>query len=123
MKKLKQHHHFIISTKKVEAENSKVYPLTVNRTINESELSEEEKEECRQQLRNCLKTNRKFIKDLREAKKPMVIHEKLMADKWRLHAMSMDKIRRYAKGDVPTIEEEIEDTEETGQESIEETSE
>jgi hypothetical protein len=120
MKKPKQHHHFILNTKKVEAENSKVYPLTVNQTIKLSDLSDEEKAECRQQLRTCLKTNRKFIRDLRAAKKPMMIHEKLMAEKWQLHAASMDKIRKYVLGDLPIVEEE---NEEETQEDVEETSE
>lgn len=109
MKKPKQHHHFVLNLKKSdEDENAKTYPLTVNRTIKLSKLSEIEKEECRQKLRICLKTNRKFIKDLRSAKKPMMIHEKLMAEKWQLHAASMDKIRSYVRGDAPLIDEELE---------------
>jgi hypothetical protein len=106
MKKPRQHHHFILNLKKVDDNSSKVYPLTVSQTIKRSNLSEVEKIECRNQLRACLKTNRKFIKDLRSAKKPMMIHEKLMAEKWQLHAASMDKIRKYVRGDIPFLEEE-----------------
>ncbi len=116
MKKPKQHHHFVLNLKKIDDENAKTYPLTVSRTIKNSDLSDEEKAECRKQLRNCLKTNRKFIKDLRAAKKPMMIHEKLMEEKWQLHAASMEKIRQYVRGDVPIVEEE---TEEGGEDTSE----
>ncbi|MGB4498295.1 MAG: hypothetical protein WBI40_06320 [Methylococcaceae bacterium] len=111
-KKLKQHHHFVLNLKKVEEEDVKVYPLTVSRTIKQSKLSDEEKEEYRNQLRTSLMTNRKFIKDLRSAKKPMMIHEKLMEEKWELHAASMEKIRAHVRRGLPPVQEndEIETT-------------
>jgi formiminotetrahydrofolate cyclodeaminase len=111
-KKLKQHHHFVLNLKKVEDEDAKVYPLTVSRTIKQSNLSDEEKEEYRNQLRTSLTTNRKFIKDLRAAKKPMMIHEKLMEEKWELHAASMEKIRSHVRRGLPIVQEgdEIETT-------------
>lgn len=111
-KKLKQHHHVILGLNKPEkAENKKTYPLTVSKTIEQSDLSDEEKQEYRNQLRASLITNRKFIKDLRAAKKPMMIHEKLMEEKWKLHDASMEKIRSYVRGDAPPPVEDDENNE------------
>ncbi len=107
-KKLKQHHHFVLHLKKAEKVDAKTYPLTVSRTIKQSNLSDEEKEEYRNQLRASLTTNRKFIKDLRAAKKPMMIHEKLMAEKWQLHAASMEKIRSHVRRGLPPVQENTE---------------
>lgn len=107
-KKSKQHHHFVLHLNKAEEDDSKAYPLTVSRTIKQSTLSDEEKEEYRNQLRNSLMTNRKFIRDLRASKKPMMIHEKLMEEKWELHAASMEKIRTHVRGGLPPIQENIE---------------
>jgi len=44
-------------------------------------------------LRERLTANRQFIKDLREAKKSMMVHEKLMVERWNLHHASLKTIK------------------------------
>lgn len=108
-KKPKQYHHVILGlNKKTEEVEEKSFGLNVNRTIKNADVDDEFKAHCRAMLRERLMTNRQFIKDLRAAKKPMMIHEKLMEEKWQLHAASMEKIRSYVRGDVPIIENEEE---------------
>ncbi len=93
-KKAKQHHHLILGLlKKTEEENEKAYGLNVNRTILRSNLPDELKQQYRDLLRERLSTNRQFFKDIREAKKSMMIQEKLLEERWRLHSESLVKIK------------------------------
>lgn len=93
-KRPKQQHHFILglnTPKKDEFECK--FTLSVNRTIQRSKLSPFLKAQYTDLLRVCLTTNRQFIKDIRAAKKPMMINEKLMEERWNLHHASLKAIK------------------------------
>lgn len=109
-KRPKQQHHFILglnTPKKDEFECK--FTLSVNKTIQRSKLSPFLKAQYTDLLRVCLTTNRQFIKDIRSAKKPLMINEKLMEERWNLHHAGLkaikDNVNNYGMLTAPVQEE------------------